>query len=108
MTNMFVEEMAGPFMGLQSDLLAELCPDRPKEIDDSPLNDEQRKYFVRMLEKTQKKLEDGLAKVNTEKGRREEELYELHKKGIETPVEKKDKYTQICSYFDQLRHSLIL
>lgn len=108
LTNMFTEEMASPFLGLQSELLAELCPERPRELEDSPLNDEQRKFFVKILEKTQKKLEDALAKVNIEKGRREEELYELHKKGIETPAEKKERYTQICGYFDQLRHSLVL
>lgn len=109
LVNMFVADLAEPFLNVRSETLQKLlesCPELQYEdcsAEGQYLKEDQKKFFHQQLHAFAKKLEETLAVVAVEKSRQEDELHEIFKRGAEMPADKKESYEAICSKYEQIR-----
>lgn len=106
---MFIEELAEPFLNIPSQTITSLLERYPNiHYEDTSaemvyLKEEQKKYINQQIIAFSRRLEEVYASVSVEKGRQEDELHDIYKKGAEMTTERREKYEAICQSFESIR-----
>ena len=106
---MFVEELAEPFLNVKSNSIEGLLSKSSGieyfecSQEKNYLSAEQKNFINLQIIAFSKKLEGVHDAVVKEKGRQEDEIYEIYKKTSEMSPEKKEKYSQVSALFETVK-----
>ena len=101
-------------MNIKSSTIAQLLKEKPylTYIDTSEdtvyLKEDQKKYIYTQLITFARRLEEVQAITSSEKGRQEDDLHEIYKKGLDMTSERRERYEAICATFEQARQTCTL
>lgn len=107
--NMFIEDLAEPFLNIKSKTLAEVLNNFPQlsykdcSSERSYLNENQSGFIQKQIAAFIKRFKEVQQAINLEKSRQEDELHDIIKRFGETTTEKKEKYERICSIYEKMR-----